>query len=53
MTSEEVRAITVAHDDFDALHSVMERHGVAVVTGVASPAECSELEQEFAADLAE
>lgn len=53
MTAEEVASITVAHDDFEALREIMDRHGTAVVTGVASPAECAELEQEFSEDLRE
>jgi len=53
MTAEEVTAITVARRPRCAPGRHGSPCGAAVVTGVASPAECAELEQEFAADLAE
>jgi len=54
LSAEEAASMTVAFEDAATkLREVMERHGAAIVTGVASPEDCSRLEKEFVADLDE
>lgn len=54
MSPEESAQITVPFEEAEALlRPVLDRHGAAIVTGIASPAECAELERCFSADLCE
>lgn len=54
LSAKEKEVYTVAFEDIGAkLKDVLERHGTAIVTGVASAEECRDLERRFASDLAE
>jgi len=54
MAEEEVAAITVSFEDIEGLLlSVLETHGSAVVTGVASEEDCQQLQAMFCEDLQE
>lgn len=54
LTADRARALQVPLEDVEErLAAVLEEHGCAVVTGVASPEECARLQGLFAEDLAD